>query len=196
VNAVLDAFGLSSYGRAPESDEAAVSMLRARGLTVLSLEHTSFETLRTLNYPALLSLESERGDTRLLAVRRLDGDRALLHGATGDGPLRLPLDQIAERWSGRAFVAWQDFESIPAVLALGERGSAVAWLQQALAELGCYGGEVSGRFDRSTRDGLRVFQQSRNLQPDGAAGPRTQMVLYHALGRYDAPRLQERGDSG
>jgi len=196
VNSVLAAFGLPAYGRAPESDEAAVGMLRARGLTVLSLEGTNFETLRTLNYPALLSLESELGDARLLAVRHLEDGRASLHGTSGDGPLRLPLDEVEECWSGRAFVAWQDFESIPEVLALGERGSAVAWLQSALAELGCYGGEASGLFDSSTREGLRVFQRSRSLQPDGAAGPRTQMVLYDALGRYDVPRLREGGESG
>lgn len=196
VNAILRAFGLPPYGRAPESDEAAVALLRARGLTVLSLEETDFETLRTLNHPALLSLESERGEARLPALCRLDDAGALLHGATGQGPLRFSLGEVEERWSGRAFVAWQDFESIPEVLAMGERGGAVAWLQAALAELGYYGGEASGLFDRPTRDGLRVFQRSRNLTPDGAAGPRTQMVLYDALGRYDVPRLRDRGESG
>jgi general secretion pathway protein A len=196
INSVLDAFGLPSYGRVPESDGIAVAMLQARGLTVLSLERADFETLGMLNHPALMPLRSELGETRLLALRHLDGHRALLYGATGRGPLRLPLDEVGERWNGRAFVVWQDFESIPDVLALGERGDAVAWLQAALSELGYCRGAASGLFDRSTRDCLRAFQQSRNLRPDGAAGPRTQMVLYDVLGRYQVPRLRDREGSG
>jgi general secretion pathway protein A len=196
INSVLDAFGLPSYGRVPESDEVAVAMLQARGLTVLSLERADFETLGMLNHPALMTLRGELGETRLLALRHLDGHRALLYGATGRGPLRLPLDEVGERWTGRAFVVWQDFESIPDVLALGERGDAVAWLQSALFELGYCRDAASGLFDRSTRDCLQAFQQSRNLRPDGAAGPRTQMVLYDVLGRYQVPRLRDREGSG
>ena len=196
INSVLDAFGLPAYGRVPESDGIAVAMLEARGLTVLSLERADFETLGMLNHPALMPLRSELGETRLLALRHLDGHRALLYGATGRGPLRLPLDEVGERWTGRAFVVWQDFESIPDVLALGERGDAVAWLQSALFELGYCRGAASGLFDRSTRACLQAFQESRNLLPDGAAGPRTQMVLYDVLGRYQVPRLRDREGSG
>ena len=79
------------------------------------------------------------------------------------------------------------------MLAFGEKGTAVEWLQKSLAELGYYEGEASGLFDRSTSDGLRAFQQVWRLQVDGMAGPRTRMVLYDLLDEYPVPRLVERG---
>ena len=83
------------------------------------------------------------------------------------------------------------------MLALGEQGHAVEWLQGALAELGYYAGQPSGRFDRSTFNGVRALQVAHRLEADGTVGPQTQMLLYHLLERYDVPRLEEsRGGAG
>ena len=92
--------------------------------------------------------------------------------------------EISRLWNGRAWVVWQSFEPIPELLLKGERGSSVAWLQGALSELGYYRGEPSGNFDQTTLEGVQALQSSHQLKPDGAVGPRTQMLLYDLLGRY------------
>ena len=124
----------------------------------------------------------------------------LLHGLIGHGPLRIPARELEGQWNGEAWVIWNDYESIRPLLAFGEQGRSVVWLQGALAELGYYDGDASGLFDRSTREGVRALQRQRGLHPDGLAGPRTRMALYNLLGRYPVPRLvaleDERGDAG
>ena len=94
-----------------------------------------------------------------------------------------------QQWDGEGWVAWDDFEAIRPVLAFGEQGESVSWLQTALIELGYLEGETTGLFDSQTRDALRVFQVENELLPDGMAGPRTRMVLYDRLDRYGVPRL-------
>ncbi len=80
-------------------------------------------------------------------------------------------------------------DGVPEVLAVGDQGFGVAWLQNALADLGYYPGEASGRFDGTTRAGVMALQLDQDLTPDGVAGPRTQMVLYSLLEGYEVPRL-------
>ena len=110
--------------------------------------------------------------------------------------MRVPVADVAASWTGKAFVVWQEFETIPPVLRFGARSGAVSWLQGALAELGYFTGEQTGTFDHSTRDGVRALQQAHHLLPDGAAGPHTQMLLYDLLEDYPVPRLVETGGPG
>jgi general secretion pathway protein A len=192
LNVILRSFGLANFDRSPANDASMLAGLRQRGLAVLEIEAADIEALRSLNHPALLTLIADDGEARVLALTQLDEQRAQLHGLSGGVPLRVPLDELNEQWLGEAWVIWNDFEGIRPVLAFGERGRSVEWLQRSLAELGYYHGEPSGLFDLSTSDGLRAFQQGRELHADGLAGPRTRMVLYDLLGRYQVPRLAER----
>jgi general secretion pathway protein A len=189
MNAVLESYGEDAILSGPVSDELAVAWLEERGLSVLPVEDAELDSLRGLNHPALLRLRGSYDDTRLVALTRLDGDLAAIHGLAEAGPLWVPLDELLQQWDGEAWVVWNDFESIRPVLAFGEQGHSVSWLQAALAELGYYVGEPSGLFDRDTREGLRSFQRAQRLLPDGMAGPRTRMVLYQQLQRYAVPRL-------
>ncbi len=57
-------------------------------------------------------------------------------------------------------------------LLFGSCGAPVTKLQQALAAHGFYGGSiVDGEFGRVTDEGLRAYQKSCGLQPDGIATP-------------------------
>ncbi len=197
LNAVLDAFGLPGYEPSPTSDDIASLWLGERGLSTLAVDYGDLEKLRALNHPALLRLRgSDESQTRLVALMQLDGDLASIYGLTGDAPLWVPIDEMLQQWDGEAWVVWNDFESVRPVLAFGEQGHSVAWLQEALAELGYYEGPASGLFDRDTREGLREFQRIHQLQADGMAGPRTRMVLYDLLGRYEVPRLVDPAEVG
>ncbi len=196
VNAMLDTFGLSFYEVAPQNDDEIFSMLEQRGLALLDLESGDFEAVLALNYPVILLVETEDGAERLVALASLDGEVGAVYGAREGGALDVPFHLIEQQWSGIAYVVWEPYEPIPALLLLGHQGRGVAWLQNALSELGYYSGDNQGLFDRDTEDSVIEFQRARQIQADGAVGPRTQMLLYEMLDRYDVPRLERRNDTG
>jgi general secretion pathway protein A len=197
LNAILDSYDLAAATSVPETDEQVFAWLEGRGLSLLRVDAADLESLRGTNHPALLRLHGlESPETRLVALLRIEGDLAAVHGVAEAGPLWVPVDEVLQQWEGVAWIAWNDFESIRRVLAFGDQGHSVTWLQTALAELGYYQGEPSGRFDRATHDGLQAFQREQQLMPDGRTGPRTRMVLYDRLDRYDVPRLVSDEDAG
>ena len=198
VNAIVAAFGLRELDAAPRTDALALIELGERGLDSLELSDANFETLRALDHPALMRVRGlDESETRLVALLGLDGDLALIHGVIAAGPLWIPVDELVQQWDGEAWVVWSDFESIRPILAFGEQGHAVIWLQEALAQLGYYDSTVTGLFDRATREGLQSFQRSQALEADGMAGPLTRMALYGSLEQYSVPQLSEaREDDG
>ncbi len=196
LNSVLTSYNLVEFQRPPQSSAEALDWLELRGLTLLEVDAGALGTLGELNHPVMLELMTDDGGVRLVALAKLDAEAGILYGALGSGGLRVPRDEISRLWSGRAWVVWQSFEPIPELLLKGERGSSVAWLQGALSELGYYRGEPSGSFDQTTVEGVQALQSSHQLKPDGAVGPRTQMLLYDLLGRYEIPRLDDQRDAG
>lgn len=81
-----------------------------------------------------------------------------------------------------------------AAAALGERilmgnmeGDDVAALQERLAELYYYDGEIDGKFGRKTLRAVRAFQRANGLEKiDGKAGPETLKALF-SVGAVAAP---------
>ena len=63
-------------------------------------------------------------------------------------------------------------------LSNGSKGDEVKLLQQRLAELGYYSGEIDGDFGQGTRSAVLSFQRRNGLGQDGIAGPKTQAVLF------------------
>ncbi len=199
VAAMLSAFGLGTAAESPASRAdvpGALDVLRARGLTVLALPQATLGDLRVFNHPALLNVTASDGTRRLVGLRALDDEATSLFVAYAGESLELPISELENRWQGEAYVVWRDFEALPAILSLGGRGPAVAWLQRALAELGHYQRAPSGDFDAATREAVIVFQSRHRLVPDGSVGPRTKMVLYDTLGRYGVPQLVRSKDIG
>jgi peptidoglycan hydrolase-like protein with peptidoglycan-binding domain len=79
-----------------------------------------------------------------------------------------------------------------AVLQEGARGSAVATLNERLAELTYLpAGGSSSRFDRATHHAVLAFQKVHGLDVDGRVGPQTSAASRAA--RRPAPRLAENG---
>jgi peptidoglycan hydrolase-like protein with peptidoglycan-binding domain len=107
----------------------------------------------------------------------------------GEELLSVPASELELQWEGEAWVIWDVAEGVPDVLIQGDAGSGVAWLQNALADLGYYGGAASGFFDGATRAGVVALQLDRDLNPDGVVGPRTQMILYALMESHEVPRL-------
>ncbi len=65
-----------------------------------------------------------------------------------------------------------------ATVSPGERGLSVVCVQRRLAELGLYGGPISGTYDAGTQAAVREFQrQNPPLSVDGTAGRQTLLRL-------------------
>lgn len=65
----------------------------------------------------------------------------------------------------------------PTALAAGSSGQSVACLQQVLVSAGVYSGVLSGQFDQSTDEAVRILQQQRGLLVDGIVGQQTATAL-------------------
>jgi len=63
------------------------------------------------------------------------------------------------------------------VLRPGDEGDAVEALQDALENLGYYGGAGAGTYDDETEEAVRLFQRDYRLAVDGKAGPQTQDLI-------------------
>jgi general secretion pathway protein A len=196
-DALLAAWGEPHTGAELLSIGQVQDQLRARGFSVLALVGSDLDTLRRADRPALLMLTALDGAPRPVLLERLEGDAALLRGI-GDGePLRIPLGQLSGHWDRTAYIAWRNTAQLPELMKGGDRGEAVVWLQQALAQLGHFTGEPSGSFDAATARAVRAFQRANALSPDGAVGPYTQLLLYHAAPESSpSPRLAGTAEAG
>ncbi|MAG33306.1 MAG: hypothetical protein CL908_20715 [Deltaproteobacteria bacterium] len=208
---VLERFGraVSASGSAPTSERDLQASFERHGLSATPFDGGSIDLLRRLDHPVLLPLAaldagtggptvSSRADretslapdsSRWVAIVGFDGDRALVAGLLGGQIASIPLAGLEAHWLETGIIVWERFERFPTVLAEGDQGRGVLWLQRALAELHHFEAGPSGSFDNATRDALRDFQRARGLIADGVAGPLTQIALYAELPRYSVPRL-------
>lgn len=63
------------------------------------------------------------------------------------------------------------------LLKLGSRGSEVIELQQYLQVMGYYNKPITGYYDLSTQQAVKVFQSDVGLKLDGIVGSMTQAVI-------------------
>ena len=66
------------------------------------------------------------------------------------------------------------------ILQLNSSGSNVTALQNKLAALGYYKGEITGHYGEKTRDAVKAFQSKNGLVADGIAGPSTLKAISSA----------------
>ena len=172
------------------SQEEALAALRAAEISVLSLRNANRATLELFNHAALLQLRAEGTPSHTVLLAKLEGDEATLVGLRGAEPVRFPWAEVERHWTRETFIPWRDFAGLPGLLAPGQRGPSIEWLQASLQSLGFLAeAERSGVFDAATTDAVREFQRSRHLTIDGTVGPLTKAVLYQALPEFAIPRL-------
>ncbi|MEG2253143.1 MAG: peptidoglycan-binding domain-containing protein [Clostridia bacterium] len=70
---------------------------------------------------------------------------------------------------------------------VGDNGDEVRNMQQKLADLGYYAGDVDGRFGNQTRRAVEKFQYNNGLDSDGIAGKNTLTVLFEYKDVRSAP---------
>ena len=189
--------GLDPQGRMPGSLADAVEALELSGLGVLEIADANFQTLRDLNYPALVRLSTGEPEnlSRIVTLVGIESGYAELVGLGSRLPLRIATEVVEEHWDGLAWVVWNPYLDIPEVIAEGARGDEVRWLQEALSRLGYLDVHVPGVFDNLTLRGVERFQGQHSVESDGVVGPMTQMLIYADLDEFAPPQLED-GDSG
>jgi general secretion pathway protein A len=188
LHATLAAWDLPIAELDVTSFEALRSALASRGIALLPIL-PELPALRDAGTPAIVSLRDRSGVPRLALLRSLAGDTAHVAGLARGVTIRVPTDDLMRHLDGEVYAVWRNFENLPEVLRLGEKGPAVRWLQSALADLGFYTGSSHGSFDEETRNAVALFQRKQGIPPEGEVDARTLMALYAALPRYATPQL-------
>jgi hypothetical protein len=96
-------------------------------------------------------------------------------------------------WSGRAYIAWKDFNRIAPSSIPDANGVGVIRLQIMLAGAGVYGLEPSGVYDEGTINAVREFQKRHGVAQSGRADGITLLLLYRDAGKFAIPRLTGKG---
>lgn len=155
-----------------------------------------WEQLYSLNRPFILRLRRDK-QTRMLLLKRLDGDRLLVDDGVGEAFLRL--GEIQPYWSGEFVMLWRPHGGV-ALIGDGSAGDAVTWLRNRLQLVD--GEPVVSKpgldqFDDALKARLQSFQQSNGLMADGMAGQQTLVYLNNLSLPQETPTLYplvERGD--
>ncbi len=190
ATAVLERFGEPPLVTAPGSFEELADALARRDLVLTEHPIADLALLVQFDQPALIPLRSTTGELYIVALVGIDRGIATLSGVGPSGSLRVPLRAVEEQWIGEAWIVWRPYLEIPEAIGLGDEGPGVLWVQEGLQRLGDSDGDVSGSYDDRTSEGVRRFQSRHGLEPDGVAGPLTQMLLFGELDEYSPPRLE------
>jgi general secretion pathway protein A len=164
-------------------NQAAGAGLRCR------YQQGNWNTLRQLDRPAVLTLETAGGRGYHAVLTALDAQRATL--AFGPRTVVVPLTELDMLWFGESLMLWQLPPHGDAALLPGQPGEGARWLRRGLARLrGVDPATVdSDLYDDELTGWVREFQRARRIKPDGIAGEMTFVHLDSALPAPGTPRL-------
>jgi general secretion pathway protein A len=167
----------------------ACAQAAAAGLACLA-QRGSWNGLRQLNRPAILTLIDANGDTHEVVVTGIDGDTAEL--SIGGVSVTHPVNEITSLWFGQFMLLWRPPGGVPVSLMPGSRGAAVIWLRKNLANIDPRyrtGNMDSDAYDANLQNTVRQFQRDFRLDVDGLAGQQTLIVIGSLLPADGSPRL-------
>ncbi len=164
--------------------------LRVGDLRCLS-ERGGFAVLERFNRPALLTLQRD-GEQQKVLLSALDDTTATLVAA--DGTRRIPRERLARLWTGQFEIIWRAQAGMT-LIRPGTVGSSVVWLRRRLTRAEGENPDVqlgpkSPIYDADLESRLRHFQLVHGLEPDGMAGPRTQIMLNGLVTSPGSPTLE------
>ncbi len=182
--ALFRAWG-ADYGGTDPCRQAPSLGLRCR------VARGGLDELRQLNRPAVLKVRDERGHEFHATLTALDDKTATF--AIGAESRAVALGALAAQWSGQYTLLWRLPQEARENIRQGERGPAVAWLSQRLAQVEHRAADAGSdpRFDDVLLRQVKQYQLNQGLVPDGAVGPQTLMRLAGATDR-SAPTLSAR----
>ena len=164
-----------------QAQQLGYECLRQRG---------SWNSLRQLDRPAILTLTDSRGDNHRAVLTAIHGDRAELSIAGVD--VSHPIEQVSDLWFGEFLLIWKPANASSVALLPGMRDPNVIWLRQSLTAIDDrYRAEPldSDLYDAGLEQQVRAFQRDHRLLVDGLAGRQTQIIINSLLAPDDVPRL-------
>jgi len=186
---LFDLWGLQ-YTRGSQS---GCSQAAAAGLACLS-QRSSWNGLRQLNRPAVLTVIDDDGNSHELVLTAIQGDSAEL--SIGGVAVTHPVSEITELWFGEFMLLWRPPGGAPASLSPGSRGAKVVWLRHSLATIDDrYASDnIDGdEYDANLQGVVRAFQRDHRLVVDGLAGQQTLIIINSLLESDGSPRLTTSG---
>ncbi len=137
--------------------------------------------LLRLNRPAVLEINIQGlKDARYIALTG-QNDNRLLIGPPVLGKSPLTAQELETLWTGRSYIPWKNVHKIPIIGKIGTQGEGIKRLQVLLQDAHVYRGNLSGVFDKETKEAVRKFQLAQGIDPDGIAGSQTLFQLYCTL---------------
>ena len=170
--------------------QGGCSQAPAAGLACL-YQRGSWNGLRQLNRPAVLSVIDESGNSHDLVLLAINGDDTA-ELSIGGVRVTHPISEISDIWFGQFMLLWRPPGGIPVSLVPGSRGAEVLWLRQSLADIDeNYISDAmdSDEYDSNLQTIVRQFQRDNRLDVDGVAGQQTLIVANSLLGSDGTPRL-------
>jgi general secretion pathway protein A len=159
------------------------------GLACL-VQRASWAGLVQMDRPAILTLVDDTGNNHAVVLTAVMGNNAEV--SIGGVRVTHPIMDIAAAWFGDFTLLWRPPTGVVVSLAIGSRGSAVAWLRNSLAAIDPRYASTSpdSRVFDEELDGLvRAFQRDHRLDVDGVAGQQTQIIINTLLAVEGTPRL-------
>jgi general secretion pathway protein A len=170
--------------------QSGCSQAAAAGLACL-YQRGSWNGLRQLNRPAVLSVIDNNGNSHELVLTAINDDETA-ELSIGGVDVNHPVSDISDIWFGRFMLLWRPPGGTPVSLAPGSRGAEVVWLRGSLADIDdSYISDVldSDEYDSNLQNIVRQFQRDNRLNVDGLAGQQTFIVVNSLLGSDGTPRL-------
>jgi general secretion pathway protein A len=192
LTSLFDLWGLQ-YTRGSQS---GCSQAAAAGLACLN-QRGSWNGLRQLNRPAVLTVIDDDGNSHELVLTAIQGDSAEL--SIGGVAVTHPVSEITELWFGEFMLLWRPPGGAPASLSPGSRGAKVVWLRHSLASIDDrYASDnIDGdEYDANLQSVVRAFQRDHRLVVDGLAGQQTLIIINSLLESDGSPRLATSGLAG
>ncbi len=169
--------------------QTGCSQAAAAGLACLS-QRGSWNGLRQLNRPAILTIIDNDGDSHEIVLTAIHDDGAEL--SIGGVAVTHPVSEITAFWFGEFSLLWRPPFGVPVSLSPGSRGAEVLWLRQSLADIDeRYISDIidSDVYDTNLQVIVREFQHDHRLAVDGLVGQQTLIIINSLLESDGSPRL-------
>ena len=173
--------------------QTGCSQAAAAGLACLS-QRGSWNGLRQLNRPAILTIIDNDGDSHDLVLTAIHEDSAEL--SIGGVAVTHPVSDITALWFGEFSLLWRPPFGVPVSLSPGSRGAEILWLRQNLANIDeRYISDIidSDVYDTNLQVIVREFQRNHRLAVDGLVGQQTLIIINSLLKSDGSPRLTPPG---
>jgi general secretion pathway protein A len=159
-------------------------------LSATFLPETTLGELQAIALPALIE-QNEPSGPRWYLLRRLQGEVAVISGASGDTAQHTPT-QVDMRWSHSAWILWRNIDELPANPVKDMTSTVFATVALRLHKLGHLTPPLPRAQDVRFEQAVREFQRGVGLPEDGIVGPRTTLALSRVIGGKFNPTIVAR----